>query len=351
MSAAKRPRTESLREKVIIDTDPGVDDFFALCLAFASPEQLEVLGLTIVAGGNGKDVDLLAKNGRLAAHLCGRDDVPVVKGACSCLTGEDTGSNGCDVHGPVNALGNVDLPEQAYGPGAPEEQQPVGSAARFLVERCAEAPREVTLITLGPLTNIADAIRLSPSFAGTVRRVVMMGGSFAGGGRWFEFGNRSPCAEANVYNDPEAAKLVFESFPDVVVAGLNVTHQLDMKLTRQRLLAEAGEAGRLCHAVSAHYVDFLGRNLGQAHIGLHDPTAVLAVLDPTLFESKHVYVAVETKGDLTRGQTVADWKGQWKRPAQTTVLMKVDAPRAHDMVVERISKLRFPSLGDLKRLE
>jgi len=333
-------------EKVIIDSDPGVDDFFALLLALASAEHLEVLGITIVAGGNGKDVRKLARNACSAVHLCGKSHaIKVVEGASVCLTGVDRGGEGLQVHGPLNGLGDIVLPDHACS------EQPLQhachSAARFLVETCEAVPGEVTLITLGPLTNVAEALRLSPSFAGNVRRVVMMGGAAAGGGQWREFGNKAATAEANVHNDPEAAKLVFASISDITMAGLNVTHQLDMCVLRERLLAEAGEAGRLCHAISDHYVTLL-KSWGNEHIGVHDPTAVLALTRPDLFEAVHVCVDVETRGELTAGQTVVDWKGHWGRKPQTKLLLTVNAEIAHDEIVRRIASLnQFPNLGEL----
>jgi inosine-uridine nucleoside N-ribohydrolase len=178
----------------------------------------------------------------------------------------------------------------------------------------------------------------------------MMGGAVAGGGQWHELGNISAAAEANVFNDPEAADMVFRSFADITMAGLNLTHQLDICEVRQHLLERAGEAGRLCHAISEHYVDIL-KSWGNSHIGLHDPSAVLAVLRPELFETKRVRVDVETKGELTMGQTVADWKGLWGREPQTTLLLGVDVAAAHSLIVNRIARLRFPSLGELRRLE
>eukprot|EP00929_Paragymnodinium_shiwhaense_P118697 TRINITY_DN90615_c0_g1_i1.p1 TRINITY_DN90615_c0_g1~~TRINITY_DN90615_c0_g1_i1.p1 ORF type:complete len:362 (+),score=56.21 TRINITY_DN90615_c0_g1_i1:87-1172(+) len=346
----KRARTAPKLGKVIIDTDPGVDDFLALCLAFASTENFEVLGLTIVAGGNGGDTERLAKNGRLAANLCGQPHVKVVKGARMSLTGADRGDNkGFFVHGEHNALGNIEVPAFAYGSHAGHEDQGEASAAQFLVDSCAAAPGEVTIIALGPLTNLAEAVRRSSSFAGSVKQVVIMGGAFAGDGYGDMLGNKMPCAEANFHNDPEAAKLCFNSFSDITVAGLNVTGQLDLIVLRERLLKEAGEAGRLIHAVTEHYVEFF-KTLGQTTVPVHDPSAILALIDPTLFDSKHVCVDIECQGELTQGMSVADWRCQWKRSPQTHVLVKVQKERAHDLIVERLSRLRFPDLGELRRI-
>eukprot|EP00747_Dinoflagellata_sp_TGD_P018995 gnl/TRDRNA2_/TRDRNA2_126872_c0_seq1.p1 gnl/TRDRNA2_/TRDRNA2_126872_c0~~gnl/TRDRNA2_/TRDRNA2_126872_c0_seq1.p1 ORF type:complete len:211 (+),score=40.03 gnl/TRDRNA2_/TRDRNA2_126872_c0_seq1:556-1188(+) len=176
-----------------------------------------------------------------------------------------------------------------------------------------------------------------------------MGGAVQGG-QSAQFGNISPVAEANVLNDPEAAKLVFASFADITMAGLNVTGQLDAAVWRERLRG-VNEAGRLLHAISENYVKVL-KGWGNTTIPVHDPCAVLAVVRPELFtEKRHVCVDVETRGELTTGQTVADWKGHWKRAPQTTVLMRVDPERSLDFFLERISRLKFPDLGPLPAVQ
>jgi len=331
--------------KVIIDTDPGIDDYFALLLALASTDELEVLGITVIAGGNGKDVHRLALNACSALHLCGRDDIKVIKGASTSLTGVDHGDSGLQVHGRVNGLGNVDLPACATSTRPMEHSH--ASAAHYLVETCQAHSGAVTLIALGPLTNIAEALRLSPGFSATVDSLVIMGGTVQGG-QWAEYGNKAPTAEANIHNDPEAAKLVFQNFPSITMAGLNVTHQLDMITLRERLQT-VNEAGRLLHKISEHYVALL-KSWGYRSIAVHDPSAILALINPDLFETAHVFVDVETKGELTSGQTVADWRGHWGKKPQTTVLMRVDKARAEDLMVERIAKLSFPDLGELRVL-
>lgn len=347
-SSPKRLRRDKTPERVIIDTDPGVDDFWALCLALASPEEVDVLGVTIV-WGNGKDMNVLARNACAAVHLCGRSDIKVVKGAQEPIVGLADASalpeSAGMVHG-ANGLGDVQLPDWAFS-AAPLDHHH-DSAAQFMAETCASRPGEVTLVTLGPLTNVADALRLSPSFARDVKRIVMMGGSVQGG-QFGTFGNRTSSAEANIAADPEAAKFVFARFPRITMAGLNVTYQLDCELWANRVKG-VNEAGRLLHAISMNYVAVCTGRPGCPPAGLHDPCAMLAVLRPDLFvKEAQVCVDVETKGELTRGETVADWREKWKRLPQTTVLMQIDSERALEFSIERISRLRFPDLGDLTR--
>eukprot|EP00746_Dinoflagellata_sp_MGD_P144040 gnl/MRDRNA2_/MRDRNA2_76805_c0_seq1.p1 gnl/MRDRNA2_/MRDRNA2_76805_c0~~gnl/MRDRNA2_/MRDRNA2_76805_c0_seq1.p1 ORF type:complete len:348 (-),score=56.41 gnl/MRDRNA2_/MRDRNA2_76805_c0_seq1:42-1085(-) len=331
-------------QKVIIDTDPGVDDFWALCLALGSPE-LDIIGITIV-WGNTKDLDAMARNACAALTLCGRPDIKVVKGLHRPMLGDSNVASGKAVHGE-NGLGNVILPDKFAS------TQPLyhnyQSAAHFLTESCRKYPGEITLITLGPFTNIADAIRTSAKFSTDVKSISMMGGTVHGG-QFAEFGNRSPVAEANIASDPEAAKLVFASFPVITMAGLNVTMQLEAGFWAEQVKG-INEAGRLLHCVAEHYVAWV-KSRGLRVCGVHDPCAVLALTHPHIFtEKKLVCVDVETKGELTRGETVADWKNHWReRKPQTTVLMKIDKERALDAFLERIGGLKFPDLGELKKL-
>jgi uridine nucleosidase len=220
------PPTPPHKHRVIIDTDPGIDDTMALLFAL-NCDQLDILGLTVVMGNN-NDMELMAKNACLSLTMCGRgaEGIPVVKGASAPLSGDYTGQSGIMVHGD-NGLGGVQVPEGIIDTTSMTDHRcnyhtahcmhtalkplrcvfrrlPCShtSAAQFIVDTVALHPGEVTLIALGPLTNVARAIQLGGEpFRANLRALSLMGGSFTGRG------NKTPAAEANVHNDPEAAKV------------------------------------------------------------------------------------------------------------------------------------------------
>jgi inosine-uridine nucleoside N-ribohydrolase len=212
--------------RVIIDTDPGVDDMMALLFAL-NCDELEIEGLTIVMG-NHNDTDLLAQNACLALTICGRADggIKVVKGARKPIVGEYHGQSGIEVHGG-NGLGGISVPVEEINLSPLSHSH--SCAAQFMVDTCNNYPGEVTIITLGPQTNIAHALELDPQFQHNVNRIAMMGGALHGRG------NKAAAAEANVHNDPEAAKIVFASMPRILMAPLDVTCQVALQPLREQV--------------------------------------------------------------------------------------------------------------------
>uniref|UniRef100_A0A2P2KMX1 Uncharacterized protein MANES_05G207000 n=1 Tax=Rhizophora mucronata TaxID=61149 RepID=A0A2P2KMX1_RHIMU len=197
--------------KIIIDTDPGIDDAMAIFLALRSPE-VEVIGLTTVFGN--VYTTLSTRNALHLLEVAGRTDIPVAEGSHVTIT-KGTKLHVADfVHG-ADGLGNQNFPPPS---GKPIEQ----SAATFLVEQANLHPGKVTVVALGPLTNIALAIELDPAFAKKIEQIVLLGGAFAVNG------NVNPAAEANIFGDPDAADLVFTSGADILAVGINVTHQVVM---------------------------------------------------------------------------------------------------------------------------
>jgi len=321
--------------RVIIDTDPGIDDTMALFLALNSPE-LHVEGLTIVMGNN-NDQDLLARNACMVLQMarmggaCGLSDdrfVPVIKGASEPLAGDYHGQSGIVVHGD-NGIGGVKPPV------SPIDHSPLThehvSAASYMVKKCMDNPKEITIVALGPLTNLALAVKIGgKAFIDSVRSVVMMGGTVGA------TGNKTPCAEANTANDPEAARIVFSAFPDITMAGLNVTHQVSLEPITSVLKSYGKHTiGRFCFETTKHYTSILTKFRASAFV--HDSSAIMAMIRPDIFESKKVCIDVSTEG-ITAGVTVADWKGHWAKLAQTTVLMEVDAKEYVAEYIQRISK-------------
>lgn len=199
------------RQKIIIDTDPGIDDSMALFMAFQS-SQLEILGLTTIFGNVSTEDG--TRNALLLCEIAGCPDLPVAEGSPEPLKGGKP--RNCDFAHGSDGLGNVFLPP-------PKSKKIEKTAAEFLVDMVSEYPGEVSILALGPLTNLALAVKRDSTFASKVKRVVILGGSF------FALGNVNPAAEANIYGDPEAADIVFTSGADIVVVGINITSQIKMQ--------------------------------------------------------------------------------------------------------------------------
>lgn len=281
---------------VIIDTDPGVDDAMAIFYALRSPD-INVIGLTTVFGNT--DVHHCTANALRLVEVAGHAEIPVAEGAGVPLIIKPR-STGKAVHGE-DGFGNIahELPRLKT---APVNQH----AAAFIVEQVMAAPGQVTLLALGPLTNLALALRLEPRLPEYVREVVIMGGAAT------VPGNASPVAEANIWNDPHAAAIVFGADWSVTMIGLDVTHRVSMTEDYlQSLFAlqtpEVGILKRIMPVYQAYFQrDY---TLGQG-IYLHDPTAAICLTRRDLFAIKAIPLFVETQG-LCSGQTVYDRLQQW----------------------------------------
>jgi purine nucleosidase len=309
--------------KIIIDTDPGQDDAVAILLALASPEEIELLGITAVAGN--VPLDLTAKNARKVCEVAGQADVKVFAGcdrplAHTLVTAEH-------VHGKTG-LDGPDLPE----PAMPLQDQ---HGVDFIIETLrAEPSGTVTLCPLGPLTNIATALQKAPDIAEKVQEIVLMGGAY------FEVGNITPAAEFNIYVDPEAAEIVFKSGIPIVVMPLDVTHKALVTAARNDAFRALGtDPGR----VVAEWTDFFERfdkeKYGSAGAPLHDPTVIAYLIRPELFSGRYVNVEIETLSDLTRGMTVADWWRVTDRAPNAMFMGDLDADGFFALLTERIGRL------------
>ena len=307
---------------IIFDTDPGVDDAMAILLALASPE-LEVLGLTTVFG-NSDNLAQLTCNALALTELAGRPEIPVAAGSAHPLTERYRGK-AHNVHGD-NALGNVLLPE-------PRRRPDPRWAPQFIVDQCRARPGEITLVAVGSLTNLALALRIEPELAQWAPKVAIMGGAAKGPG------NATPVAEFNILADPEAAKVVFGAGWEILLAGLDVTRQLLVaEPWLEAMLGLGNRCGRFLHDSAQHYLAFY-RSRGMAGMAMHDVHALMPLLRPDLYTSERVFVDVETKGELTRGMTVADWRNVLERPAQTEVLLSVAEAGFLAEYQERIGRL------------
>lgn len=312
-----------MARKIIIDTDPGQDDAVAILLALGSPDELEVLGITAVAGN--VPLALTEKNARIMCELAGRPDIPVFAGADrplrrTLVTAEHVhGKTGLD--GPVLAEPTMPL-QTVHG-------------ADFIIDTLRDAPSgSVTLVPIGPLTNIAIAFERAPEIIGKVAEIVLMGGAY------FEVGNITPAAEFNIFVDPEAADIVFRSGVPLVVMPLDVTHRALTSRARVDAFAALGnEAGRMVAAWTDFFERFDKEKYGSEGAPLHDPCTIAYLLQPDLFTGRHVNVCVETGSELTRGMTVADWWRVTERAANATFMGGVDDAGFFGLLTERLARL------------
>lgn len=309
--------------KIIIDTDPGQDDAAAIMLALGSPGELDVLGITAVAGN--VPVALTSRNIRVICELCNRRDVKVYAGADRPLVRQLVTAE--HVHGKTGLDGPV-----VEEPTMPMQTQ---HAVDFIIETLlSEEVGTVTLCTLGALTNIALALNKAPQIAPRVREIVMMGGGF------FEGGNITPAAEFNIYVDPDAADIVFKSGIPIVMMPLDVTHRV---LTHKVRVEKIKAIGSPAAVAMAEMLEFFERfdieKYGSDGGPLHDPTVIAYVLRPDLFKGRDCNVEIETKSELTVGMTVVDWWQVTGRKHNAKVMREVDDQGFFDLLTERIARL------------
>jgi inosine-uridine nucleoside N-ribohydrolase len=271
--------------RVIIDTDPGVDDALAILLALRSPE-LKVEAITPVAGN--VPLEFTLPNALKLVEIAGRTDVPVAGGASHPLVRNlITASH---VHGN-NGLAGVEFPEPKI--------KPVGETASELIRKIVRAnPGEITIVAVGPLTNVATALRADPELAGKIRAIVIMGGSLSGG-------NVTPAAEFNLYVDPEAARIVFDAGVPLTMVGLDVTRKVLFTDERLKALETAKNPSGIAAAkIMAATLEHLNRGPHPMIEAMHDPLTVANLIDPGILTLKEYYVEVETEGEFTAGETV-----------------------------------------------
>ncbi|MDG1168510.1 MAG: nucleoside hydrolase [Sulfitobacter sp.] len=310
-------------KKIIIDTDPGQDDAVAILLALASPEDIEVLGITCVAGN--VPLDLTSRNARIVCELAGKTDVKVYAGCDrplgrALVTAEHVhGKSGLD------------------GPDLPEPVMPLadGHAVDFIIEQLRDhAPGTITLCPLGPLTNLATAFQKAPDVVNRVAKIVLMGGGY------FEGGNITPTAEFNIYVDPQAADIVFKTDIPKVVMPLDVTHQALVTKPRNDAFRALGTPVGIAVAEMTEFFErFDKEKYGSEGAPLHDPCVTAYLIKPELFSGRHVNVEIETQSELTMGMTVADWWGVTDRAPNATFMNKIDADGFFALLTDRLARL------------
>ena len=312
------------KRDLIIDTDPGADDVVALLLALASPEELNVLAITTVAGN--VRLDKTSRNARLAREWAGREEVPVYAGAPKPL-----------VRTPIyaeNVHGQEGLPGIAVH--EPKVGITKGRAVDYLIETLSKAaPHSITLALLGPQTNLALALVQAPEITQGIKEVVVMGGAH------FNGGNITPVAEFNVYADPHAAQVVLASGVKLTYVPLDVTHKI--LTSEQRLKQIAGlnnQAGKLVGDILNEYV-----KADMAHYGLpggpvHDASVIAYLLKPELFTGKLINVAIDSREGITFGQTLADWYDTLKQDKNVFWIENGDAQGFFDLLTARLGRLK-----------
>ncbi|AUQ74826.1 nucleoside hydrolase [Phaeobacter piscinae] len=309
--------------KIIIDTDPGQDDAVAILLALASPQEIDLLGITCVAGN--VPLALTQTNARRVCEVAGRPDVAV--------------HAGCDapLQRPLITAEHVHGKTGLDGPELWDPTMPLAEAhgVDFIIDTLRrEAPGTVTLCPLGPLTNIAAAFQKAPDIVDRVQEIVLMGGAY------FEVGNITPAAEFNIYVDPEAAAVVLTSGVPVTMMPLDVTHKaLATRARVERIRALDTKVARF----TAEMLDFFERfdveKYGSEGGPLHDPCVIAYLIRPELFSGRHVNVVVETTSELTLGMTVADWWGVTDRPANALFIGDLEADGFFDLITSRLALL------------
>lgn len=320
-----RPTTMA-KMKVVIDTDPGIDDAMALLMAFQSPE-VELLGITTVFGNLATET--ATENAVRLREMAQREDVPIAKGALGPLTGTVHHRVADFVHGS-DGMGNTHPPKPKGLPVADR-------AADFLVNMANQHAEQLHLLCLGPLTNLAEALRMDPDLHRKIKRVVVLGGAYK------VSGNVNPAAEANIYGDPDAADIVFSSGCNIFAVGLDVTHCCIFKEEDwEELKHHPTGHGPFIHKITDFYLGYHKRSYRMNGFYLHDPAAFAILLKPSLCIWKQGVVRVLREG-VGKGMTVMDplerqWigKNEWTGHPAIQIAVEVDADGVLRLVKERM---------------
>lgn len=309
---------------VIIDCDPGQDDAVALFLAFASPDELEVLGVTTVAGN--VPLALTSRNARQMCDIADRCAVPVFAGCDrplerALVTAEHvhgrTGIDGVDVAEPTTPLNET-------------------HAVDFIIETLTSRD-DVTLVPTGPLTNIATAILKAPELVRNIREIVLMGGAMREGG------NITPSAEFNIFVDPQAADTVFRCGRPIVAMGLDVTHQALSTPERVSVIRSLDNpVAEATAGMLSFFHRFDSEKYGEEGAPLHDPCTIAWLLAPELFTGRHCNISVETQSELTMGHTAVDFWHVTDHPKNVHWMYAVDSDAFFELLTERLARF-----GDL----
>jgi len=307
------------RIPVILDCDPGIDDAVALLLAVASPE-LDLRAVTTVAGNVG--LELTTPNALRVLELAGAADVPVAAGCARPLV--RSLRTAAEVHG-AHGLGRVELP-------APATPSVEAHAIDLIADVVTASERPVTLVAVGPLTNVALLCARHPDVAARLGPVIAMGGGLARG-------NVTPAAEFNIWVDPEAAARVLDAGLDLTLVPLDATHQAWLGEDDIERVRSGGPLGTTIAAMLDFYADSCRRADRLVHVPMHDPLALAVAFRPALVTLERMHVAVECGSPLTRGATIGDRTGRTGLAPNASVAVAADRAAFADMLVERLATL------------
>ena len=309
-------------KRIIIDTDPGVDDALTFLLALASPEiQLEAL--TTVCGNIG--IEKTTRNALAVLELAGANHIPVARG-CALPLVSPLGTSGEAVHG-TSGLGKADLPE-------PKSQTVDQHAIDFLIEHILAEPQEITLFMIGPMTNLALAIRKEPRIVPALKELVIMGGAIKQGG------NVTPLAEFNIYADPHAAHIVFHAGIPITLIPLDATYKCLLTTADvEHLNRIDSPIARFVRDATAVYMDFYKKYENFDGCALHDPLTLATLIAPELLTFEEHHVDVDISGGVSHGNTFADLMNVSKKPVNMRVAMDVRGRDFVELFIDRMESL------------
>lgn len=307
--------------RVLLDTDPGIDDALAILLALASPE-IDLAALSVVHGNCTLAEGVV--NALAVLKLGGAPYLPVAVGCDRPLlrplfTAHDT-------HG-VTGLGYAKLP--------PGPAEPVGEhAVDLLIRELMAAPGEVSLVAVGPLTNVALALRKEPRIASAMRELIFMGGALR------VDGNTTPLAEFNVYADPHAVQIVLDSGVPLTVIPWDITREVRLTHAHvERLLARGGPIAQFIADATRFYIEFHQSHFGYASCSINDPAALALVWWPELAQTRSLNIMVELTSELSVGKTVGDFLGTTGRSANARLVERFDGERFVELFLQRMEAL------------
>lgn len=307
------------RKKIILDCDPGHDDAMAILLAARCP-AIDLLAITTVAGN--QTLEKTTLNARRVCSVAGITDVPIAAGCEKPMVRPQIVAE--DIHGESG----LDGPRF----GEPTVPLDPRHGVDLIIELLLDSAGDITLVPVGPLTNVAMAMRREPRIVPKVRYIALMGGAVG-------LGNRTPAAEFNILADAEAARVVWESGVPITMCGLDLTHQA---LATEAVLDRVRALGTPVAEMSVELLKFFGasykKRQGFDAPPVHDPTAVAWVVDPSIVLTQPMYVTVETKAEFSYGRTVCDVHGVLGRPANTEVGVKLDFYRFWDLMIDALSR-------------
>jgi purine nucleosidase len=310
-----------MAKRIWIDTDPGIDDAMTLLLTAASPE-VELIGVSVVHGNI--PLSSAVRNGLSMLELAGLGHVPLYAGAERPLLREPFFAT--YIHGN-SGLGDAQLPEPQLRPMA-------GAAIDALIAAALERPGELTLIAIGPLTNVALALRKEPRLASALAEVIIMGGALR------VPGNTTPLAEFNIYVDPHAAQIVCDSGVKLTVMPWDITK--DVRISAADLAGPTARGGRIFRFLTDATAVSMAANvkrLNTASSAVNDPAALVLAFLPELAELVPINLQVETASELTIGATVADFRNMTGRPHNAQAAVAFDTPRFLALFFERMTAL------------